>query len=184
MKKNILLVEHNPDTIDLITEVLYHEIFDITVAGDAETAKKLMGKRNFDMVITEALLPKSHGFILCKYIAETYPGTKIVVISAKMKKMDYKHDALQHGACDFIEKPLEVMKFRKKILKHLDIRDKDESGSYSAETTNIHVIPLLDQLAAEKEKDKKAESSSFEDIEKDLKIRERTDSYKIDLDDN
>jgi DNA-binding NtrC family response regulator len=180
MKKKILLVEHNPDTIDVITEILYLEIFDITVAGDAETAKKLLSKYEFHLVITEALLPKSHGFVLAKYISETFPEVKIIIISEKLKKMDYKREALQHGACEFIERPLDAIKFKKKIVKHLDIKEKDDTGTYHAETTNIHVIPLLDDLKSDKEK--KSGNGNFEDIMKDIKIKEDTDSYKIELD--
>jgi len=180
MKNKILLVDYNPDTIDFIKEILNREIFDITVAGDADTAKKLLDKHEFNLVITEALLPKSHGLILCKYVSETYPHTKVIMISEKLKEMDYKREALQHGASDFIEKPFDVTKFRKKVLKHLDIKEKGDNGTFHAETTNIHVIPLLDQLSSEKEKDSK--DNQLDEIEKDLKIREHTDSYKIDLD--
>ncbi|UCH92811.1 MAG: response regulator [Candidatus Aminicenantes bacterium] len=175
MSKKILLVEHNPETIDIVKEVLYHEIFDITVAGNAETAKKLLAAQTFHLVITEALLPKSHGFILSKYISENYPGTKIIIISEKLKNMDYQREALEHGACEYIEKPLKPSKFRKQVSKHLDINQKEDKG-YHTETTKINVIPLLDKQKSREEKKSSQEDDSKDENKKD------TARYEIKLD--
>jgi DNA-binding NtrC family response regulator len=151
MKKNILLVEYNPDDVSIIREILNREIFAITVAGDEKSAKMLLKKQEFHLVITEALLPKSHGFTLTKYISENYPAVKVIIISEKLTGVDYKHEALQLGAGEFLEKPLYPAEFREKVSKLLDI-DKKTNTNYHSETTKINILPLLDKIKPGEEK--------------------------------
>ncbi|MGD2091464.1 MAG: response regulator [Candidatus Aminicenantes bacterium] len=175
MKKNILLVEHNTDDVDMIKEILNLEIFDITVAGDEKTAKKLLKNQEFPLVITEALLPKSHGFTLCQYISEHYPAAKIIIISEKLKEVDYKNEALEHGACEFLEKPFDAYDFREIVSKHLDI-NKKEPVKYKSETTKINILPLLDKEKSKEEKKPETEDKIIDDLKKE------THPYEIKLD--
>jgi len=175
MKKNILLVEHNTDDVDTIKEILNREMFDITVAGDEKTAKKLLKNQEFHLVITEALLPKSHGFTLSQYISENYPATKVLIISEKLKEVDYKHEALEHGACEFLEKPLNPSQFKEIVSKHLNI-NKNENMNYKSETTKINILPLLDKKKSGEEEKPGTEDKIIDDLEKD------SHPYEIKLD--
>jgi DNA-binding NtrC family response regulator len=161
MKKKILLVEYNSSAIGKIRQILHHKIFDITVATSQEKARDLLKNFRFDLLITETLLPKSHGFILSKYVSENYPGTKIIIISEKLKEVDYKHEAItKHGASDFFEKPLKEKEFKKKVLEVLNIKETDlqETDESSDVTTRIHKIPSLEELEAVKKKSEKEET--------------------------
>jgi DNA-binding NtrC family response regulator len=151
MKKKILLVEYSSSTIGKIRQILHHKIFDIKVAQSEEVARDLLGHFHFDLLITEILLPKSHGFILSKYVSKNYPGTKIIIISEKLKKVDYKYEAItKHGASDFFEKPLKEKEFKKKILEVLNLNEKDLLGMDESSdiTTRVHRIPTLEELKA------------------------------------
>ena len=175
MIKKILLVEYCSETIDTLKEFLHPKIFDITVAGNEEIAKILLNKIRFDILITETLLPKSHGFLLSKFVSENYPDTKIIIISEKLKKVDYKHDAItKYGAIDFFEKPLNTKKLKKRIFNALDISENDltDMEDVTGATTNIHLLPGYKKIKAEKGKD------SPEEISKE----KETPIIEIDLD--
>ena len=175
MKKNILLVDHNTDDVDIIKEILNREMFNITVAGDEKTAKKLLKNQEFLLVITEALLPKSHGFTLCQYVSENYPATKVIIISEKLKEVDYKHEAQEHGASEFLEKPLNPSDFREIVSKHLNIT-KEEQMKFKNETTKINILPLLDKKkSGEEEKPDKKDNIADE-------IAQEGRPYEIKLD--
>lgn len=161
MKKNILLVDHNTDDVDIIKEILTREMFNITVAGDEKTAKKLLKNQEFQLVITEALLPKSHGFTLSKYISENYAAAKVIIISEKLKEVDYKNEALEHGACEFLEKPLNPSAFREIVSKHLNI-NKEEQTKFKNETTKINILPFLDKKKPGEEKPDKKDNIADE----------------------
>jgi DNA-binding NtrC family response regulator len=196
MKKNILLVEYDLETSDNIREFMHHEAAEITVAGDASSAKALLEKQDFQLVVTEALLPKSHGFTLCKYIYERYPGTRVIIIGDKHAMKDYKREAARYGACEFVEKPLNYKKFKKKILNLLDIGEETKNNETNGQVnTNIFVLPPLDELKApagndnesngqseaknQPGKKEKTDSDKFKNVIEEVKKSQ--DSYKIDL---
>ncbi|HLP59163.1 MAG TPA: response regulator [Candidatus Deferrimicrobium sp.] len=162
MKKIILLVENNQSSIEIIQKILQDRIFRITITQNEETAKDLLKHARFDLLITETQLPKSHGFILSKYVSEHYPATKIIIISEKLKQEEYKQEAItQHGADDFFEKPLPERLFRRRALELMGIDDKKLADmSFSSEaSTKQHVLPTLEELAAYRSKTKTGESN-------------------------
>lgn len=182
MKKNILLVEYSSAAIEAIQQILHDKIFEITIARSEELAKDLLKNFRFDLLITETLLPKSHGFILSKYVAEHYPSTRIIIISDKLKQADYKQEALtQHGASDFFEKPLPERLFRKRVLEVLGIDQEEmaEMAFSSDVTTKLHILPSLEELAAYKNKTKKEVPAPPPEPPKE---ENHTPIFKIDLD--
>lgn len=181
MKKNILLVEFNSETIEKVKEVFRQKMFDVAVAGNDEVARKLLSHRQFDLLITETLLPKSHGFILSKFVSETYPKTRIIIMSAKLSAEDYRDDAKkEYGADDFLQKPLDVEELRRVAYKLMKVGDADiATYEDSADmSTNLHILPTLEQLESMKNKSRR------EDIFGEIidEVKEGT-PYNIDLDD-
>jgi DNA-binding NtrC family response regulator len=161
--------------VDTIREILNKELIDITIAGDEKTAKNLLKKQEFPLVITEALLPKSHGFTLSQYISDNYQTTKIIIIGEKLKEVDYKHEALDHGACEFLEKPLNPSQFREIVSKHLNI-NKNENTDYKSETTKINILSFMDKKKSGEEKKPETEDKIIDDLKKE------THPYEIKLD--
>lgn len=158
MKKNILLVEYSTPAIETIQKILHDKVFEFSIARSEETAKDLLKHFTFDLVITETLLPKSHGFILSKFVADNYPSTKIIIISDRLKQADYKHEALKlHGASDFFEKPLPEKEFRKRVLEILKLSEEDlrEMNWLADMTTKMHILPTLEELEAARNKNEK-----------------------------
>ena len=164
MKKNILLVEYSTAAIEDIQQILRHKIFDITVARSEEVAKDLLRKLRFDLLITETLLPKSHGFFLSRYVADNYLGTKIIVISEKLKEEDHKDEAItKHGADDFFNKPLHAKEFQQRVFELLDISEEEiEESAYTDITTRLHKIPSKEELDAVGKRKNKEDLPIFE----------------------
>ncbi|MCK4890310.1 MAG: response regulator, partial [Candidatus Aminicenantes bacterium] len=94
MKKNILIVEYDNPTIDKIKDILAAPMFELAIAEAGDTAKMLLKKQKYDLVITAAMLPKFHGFDLAKFVSSTYPETKIIVMSSVYKGLEYKNQAI------------------------------------------------------------------------------------------
>ena len=102
MTKNILLVEYDESTINVIKELFQPPLFEVAIASDGEMAKRLLSNRSFDLMITAAMLPRFHGFNLALAVAQDHPGMRIIIISAIYKGVEYKHQALtQYKADDF-----------------------------------------------------------------------------------
>lgn len=184
MKKNILLVEYSSGTLELLKETFRNKLFHVDIAGSEEEAKKYLSKRQYQLLITATLLPKSHGFILSKFVSENYPQTRIIIISEQLKEEDHRKEAIdKYGASDFFEKPLIGITLQQRAFQLLGLKD-DELPEYEDTanmSTNIHLLPTLQEVAREKG------LGNLDDTNKDLfgemmdEIKENP-QYNIDLD--
>jgi serine/threonine protein kinase/CheY-like chemotaxis protein len=182
MTKNILLVEYDESTINAIKEIFQPPLFEMAVANDGEMAKRLLAGRQFDLMITAAMLPRFHGFNLALAVAQDHPGMKIIIISAIYKGLEYRHQAItQYRANDFFEKPLEKDKFKKRVLELLNVSASDLGTGGQAATTQIPVFDTA-KIPAPRFDDDEAGKLSSADIFGDIiqKIEEVSD-FQIDL---
>ena len=182
MTKNILLVEYDETSIQIIKELFQPPLFEIAVASDGEMAKRLLSSRPFDMMITAAMLPRFHGFNLALAVAQDHPGIKIIIISAIYKGAEYKHQAItQYQANDFFEKPLDKEKFQKRVLDLLNLSASDMRPTATAATTQIPVFDTARIPAgkfADDESDKLSSADIFGDI---IQKIEKVPEFQIDL---
>jgi len=180
MNKNVLLIAFDSDMVDTVREMLNSASIELNVAGNESVAKTLLDKKKFELVITEALLPKSHGVTICQYVKENFRKIPVIIIGDRLESDDLLNEAVKKGTCDYIEKPLDKSRFRELVLERLYMKDVEQHGDKAVEeTTNIYVIPYLAQIDAEKEK-KQSGTDNFKAIIENLK-KEENDSFEIDL---
>ncbi|MGE5343501.1 MAG: response regulator [Candidatus Omnitrophota bacterium] len=149
MKNKILLVEYDPDMVDFIRSMFHPDIIDFVIAGDEREVRNELERQNFDLVITEALLPKSHGFTICKYVFDHFPLTRVIIVSDKLDDVSHRNEALQNGASEYIEKPLNKEKFMEKVLYYLNIKNKHQKFGTNEDTTNLYLFPYSDRPGEE-----------------------------------
>lgn len=75
------------------------------IACDGIEAMDLLKHRHFDLVITDIRMPAMDGLSLCKFIYETAPDTKIVIISG-YNDFEYARTAIKYQVTDYLLKPL------------------------------------------------------------------------------
>jgi DNA-binding response OmpR family regulator len=180
MQKHILVVDYDSETIEKINQYLHNELFDLTIAGDSVVAKVLVAKKSFDLVITASMLPKSHGFTLAKFVTENYPETKIIIICDKIESKEYQQEAFDCGACEIFEKPLKSKEFRQKVMDQLGLSENALFGNKNADSTRIHVLPLLEDLKSAENHIEKMSDNGFDNIIKE--VEDDSNQFEIELD--
>jgi DNA-binding response OmpR family regulator len=60
----ILLVEDHCDTLETLSNLLTHFGHEISVADDANSARKIIGSKEFDVVLADIALPDGSGYDL------------------------------------------------------------------------------------------------------------------------
>jgi TonB family protein len=170
MKKKILLVEYATSSIETIKEILSHPIFEITTASEGDEAKKRLAEKQFDLMITAAMLPKFHGFSLSQYAAENYPGINIIIISHIYKGIEYKHQAIsQYRANDFFEIPFDKEALKNRALELLGINEEEltvpaDKSTTQAPVSDTRKIPTLKKMQEEEKGDGLTSRDLFGDI--------------------
>lgn len=99
----ILVVDDDRKTVDLIKLYLEHAGFGVRVAHDGERALELVGERAPDLVVLDLMLPKLDGLDVCRALQAVNP-VPVIMLTARTTEGD-KLDGLECGADDYVTKP-------------------------------------------------------------------------------
>jgi two-component system, OmpR family, KDP operon response regulator KdpE len=112
-----LLVEDDPNIVDLIRSNLSVRGFDTIVSADGSRALQLLETEAPDIVLLDLMLPEADGFELCRQIRER-SAVGIIVVSARGGERD-KVTALYVGADDYLTKPFSIEELLARIVATL-----------------------------------------------------------------
>lgn len=124
---NILLVEDDLRVSELIKKGLKEQGFTVTLAYDGLSAKNLFFCHDFDLIITDIILPEINGIALCKEIRMLKPELPIIMLTA-LGTTDDKIDGFDAGADDYLVKPFEMRELTARIKALLKRSSKNKLG--------------------------------------------------------
>jgi DNA-binding response OmpR family regulator len=101
-----LLVDDDARLGALVAEYLGRNDVDVTVAADGERGLAALGKRRFDVVLLDVMLPGLDGLEVCRRIraAPELAAMPVVMLTAKGDDVD-RIVGLELGADDYLPKP-------------------------------------------------------------------------------
>jgi CheY-like chemotaxis protein len=103
----ILLVEDNSIAANDIKRMLHKNGYDVSVALDGQEAIAIVGKDEFDVVITDLLIPHVNGLELIQKLKQggARKNLKIIVVSGIDNELTMA-EAYKLGADDYLIKPV------------------------------------------------------------------------------
>ena len=104
--KRILVVDDEPDIVELVSYNLKKEGFDVLSASDGEEALNKIRTDNYDLIILDLMLPGIQGTEICR-ILRNDPRTQrlpVIMLTAKGEEID-RILGLEIGADDYLTKP-------------------------------------------------------------------------------
>jgi len=117
VRTRALVVEDDPNIVDLIRSNLAVRGFDTIVSADGLRALRLLETKTPDIVLLDLMLPEIDGFELCRQIRER-SAVAIIVVSARGGERD-KVTALNVGADDYMTKPFSIEELLARITATL-----------------------------------------------------------------
>jgi two-component system KDP operon response regulator KdpE len=145
VRTRALVVEDDPNIVDLIRSNLAVRGFDTIVSVDGLRALRLLETEAPDIVLLDLMLPEVDGFELCRQIRER-SAVAIIVVSARGGERD-KVTALNVGADDYMTKPFSIEELLARITATLR-RTRPAVAPESAPTM-ITIGDLAIDLAAQ-----------------------------------
>ena len=100
---HILIIDDEEQLRKLMGRVISLEGFSVTEAGDIKTAKKILQKEQFDVILCDVKLPDGNGVDFIKELKPLYPLTEIILLTAYGNIPD-GIQAMKNGAFDYITK--------------------------------------------------------------------------------
>ncbi|MGB0423923.1 MAG: response regulator transcription factor, partial [Flavobacteriales bacterium] len=131
-KSKILLVDDEPDILELVQYNLIKEGFDVEICDNGKSAIELAPKFLPDLIILDVMMPKMDGMETCIQIREIPQLSQTLIAFLTARGEDYSQIAgFDAGADDYITKPIKprVLVSRVKAL----LRRKKGQGSGSAQ---------------------------------------------------
>jgi DNA-binding response OmpR family regulator len=122
----ILIVEDDPDILELLHFNLEKNGYSTVRAESGELAIQLAQKQLPDLVLLDLLLPGLNGLEVCRRLKRdpVLRNTPIIMVTAKGEEMD-RVIGLELGADDYIVKPFSI---REIILRIQKILDRNETN--------------------------------------------------------
>jgi len=106
MRKNVLIVDDEPNIVLSLKFLLAQEGHEVRTAGSGEEALRALAERLPDLVILDVMMPRPDGFEVCQTIRANPAWREIPVIMLTAKGRDVEiQKGLAMGADDYITKP-------------------------------------------------------------------------------
>ena len=148
-KSNILVVEDNDDLRRYIKDNL-SKYFNVYEANNGEEALNITSKRTFDLIISDVMMPKMDGIMLCRKLKTSIHTSHIpIILLTARTSLIYKLDGYNTGADDYITKPFNIELLVVRTNNLIDSRRKLRENfkkDYLTEPQHVTVTSLDEKI--------------------------------------
>lgn len=138
--EKILVIDDDQSIRKTLTNYLKKQNYEVISADNGINGIEIVKNELPDLVITDIRMPGADGFEVLKNIKEIDPHIHVIIITA-FDDMQTTVKAMQQGAYDYIEKPLEIDNLKITIQRALENkRLSDELNTYVKEKTEEYLL--------------------------------------------
>jgi len=112
----LLVVDDDPVNLRVLEAILPPGEYDLTTATSGKEALALLDAKEWDLVITDIMMPQMSGYELTRRIRERFTLTElpILLLTARSQPNDIQ-SGFMAGANDYVTKPVEAIEIRSRI---------------------------------------------------------------------
>lgn len=104
---SVLIVEDDADLGNLLKQYLGLNNFAADRVFNGEEAREALGRRSYDILILDVMMPREDGFTLAASLRKLYPQVPFLFVTARKMKADII-EGLRLGADDYMVKPFDA----------------------------------------------------------------------------
>jgi len=121
VKQKILVVDDEPEAVELVEFNLKQAGYGVTTASDGAEALQKARSSPVNLIVLDVMLPELDGFEICKLLRRdpTTARIPIIMLTAKAAEID-RVLGLELGADDYLTKPFSPRELLLRIKKLLD----------------------------------------------------------------
>jgi two-component system, sensor histidine kinase and response regulator len=123
----ILLVDDNPQNLQVLGKLLQEEKYKIEFALNGESALEWLSNKQFDLILLDLHMPGMNGFEVCKKIRsdKEMHELPIIFLSAESERESILK-GFEVGAQDYVTKPFDNRELLARVKTQLDLKSKTE----------------------------------------------------------
>ncbi|HEY6586403.1 MAG TPA: response regulator [Candidatus Methanoperedens sp.] len=124
--KKVLVVDDEPDTLELVKLVLESGGFEAVLANNAKEALAQIAAVRPDLVLLDIMMPDMDGWDVFRKMKERDPGIPIAILTAKAQNIDKLLGLHVLKADDYITKPFGKNELISKVKKLTESTEKNK----------------------------------------------------------
>ncbi|MDA8099015.1 MAG: response regulator [Nitrospiraceae bacterium] len=118
--KRVLIVDDEPDVLEILEQILAASGYQIIPRPDAESALEVIkGGEPVDIVITDNMLPGMKGAELADAVRRLAPSLPVIMLTAHGSVGSYI-DSRSRGVFEYVTKPVQAKELRHIVKAALD----------------------------------------------------------------
>jgi DNA-binding response OmpR family regulator len=110
----ILVADDEPAVRQFVERALNYAGYAVTAVPDGNAALEALGKRKYDLLLTDIVMPDLDGIALALKVSKDYPQTKILMMSGYANQRQRAHN-LDFIAHEVISKPFTLEEITRRI---------------------------------------------------------------------
>jgi len=141
--KRVLVIEDDPDIVELLRYNLEKEGFEVAAGEDGESGLRTLRGERWDLLILDLMLPQLSGLEVCKEVRRD-PGLEklpVIMLTARGEETD-RVIGLELGADDYVTKPFSVREVVARVKALLRRAERTADGEAEASEGVIQVGAL------------------------------------------
>jgi serine phosphatase RsbU (regulator of sigma subunit) len=120
----ILIVEDNPESLDILRVRLTANNYEVITAPDGEAGLAMAREKQPDLILLDIMMPKMDGIEVCRRLKEdpSLPFMPIIMVTARADSKDVVA-GLEAGGDEYLTKPLDHAALVARVKSMLRIKD-------------------------------------------------------------
>jgi two-component system sensor histidine kinase/response regulator len=162
---NILIVDDNPQNLQVLAKILQENNYEIEFATNGEASLKWLKDKKFDLILLDINMPGMNGFEVCRKIRSNpeLNNVPVIFLSADTDRESILK-GFDLGAQDYVTKPFDSRELLARARTHLALKDSLEKLENLNRSLEEKVTERTQQL---KEANEKLEASNIKLLDLD-----------------
>lgn len=119
----IMIVDDEPIVGKRLKRVLEKEGYSVDAFTRGSQALEEVGKRRYDVVITDIMMGNVDGMMILDHVRSRYPDVPVIIITGYGKK-ETAEEAIRKGVYAFLIKPFRIDELKTLVKEALSSRDE------------------------------------------------------------
>jgi len=150
----ILLIDDDKSFVEMLEASFSKMDYKICIANNGKDGLEILQKEQIDLVITDLRMPGINGMEVLKKVKEYDHHIQVVMLTG-YEDMQSTIKAMQLGAYDYVEKPVDLERLKvivrrslesKRLSQHLEIAILEDAEEYRMETSFVGKTRVMREI--------------------------------------
>ena len=110
----LVAVDDTPQALELVSEALQQDGLAIFTCSDPEEGLEIIFREHPQIVLLDLVMPKMSGMEMLEQIVQFDPAIDVILMTAHYTT-ETAVEAIQKGACDYLNKPISISTLRSRV---------------------------------------------------------------------